>query len=54
MHCFKQVQPDLNVLHASMEDEGDGGSIDAEKKSVENLGKLHYKLEYDFEKGEVS
>lgn len=49
---YSQVQPDLNVLDTSMDD--DGASSDAEKKSVENLGKLHYKLEYDFQKGEVS
>jgi len=36
-------------------DEDDGDNEESEeKKSAENLGRLHFKLEYDFQSSEVS
>ena len=47
-----QVQPDLEALDTSL-DEEEEDSEEVEKKSAEKLGRLHYKLEYDFNKSEV-
>lgn len=48
-----QVQPDLEALDTSLDDEEEGVFEEVEKKSVEQLGRLHFKLEYDFPKSEV-
>lgn len=47
-----QVQPDLEALDTSLDEEEDD-SEELEKKSADKLGKLHFKLEYDFNKSEV-
>nr|WDE41106.1 synaptotagmin [Phoronopsis harmeri] len=44
------VQPDLEELEVNMEDNEDAES----KKSEVNLGKLQFKLDYDFQKGELA
>jgi len=49
----EQVQPDLEQLDTNMEENEEDGE-EEEKKSVEKLGKLQIKLEYDFQKSEVS
>ena len=46
------VQPDMEHLGSNMES-GEEEEEESEK-SVENLGRLQFKLEYDFQKSEVS
>ena len=47
----ESVQPDLESLEGNMEDvEGE----EKEEEEQENLGRLHFKLNYDFNKSEVS
>ena len=43
------MQPDLESLNLNMEDNEDAESTKSEVK----LGKLQFKLDYDFQKGEV-
>ena len=46
----EKVQPDLESLNLNMEDNEDAESTKSEVK----LGKLQFKLDYDFQKGELS
>ena len=45
------VQPDLESLEGNME--GDEEEEEKVEEEQENLGRLHFKLEYDFNKSEV-
>lgn len=45
------VQPDLESLDGNMEVDEEGEGEGEEEK--ENLGRLHFKLDYDFNKSEV-
>ena len=47
----ENVQPDLESLDGNME-EGEGE--EKEEEEQEQLGRLHFKLDYDFNKSEVS
>jgi len=47
----ESVQPDLESLEGNME-EGEGEEKEEEEQV--NLGRLHFKLDYDFNKSEVS
>jgi len=49
----EQVQPDLEQLDSNMEENDENDAEDGEKKSVEKLGRLQCKLEYEFQKNEV-
>lgn len=44
-----QVQPDMEELEGNMEDNEDVES----PKEEEKLGRLHFTLDYDFQKSEV-
>ena len=46
----ESVQPDLESLEGNMEDEE---GEEKEEEEQENLGRLHFKLNYDFNKSEV-
>lgn len=45
-----QIQPDIEELTQNMEDNEDN---DSKKSEVQNLGKLEYSIDYDFQKQEV-
>lgn len=45
-----QVQPDMEDLEGNMEDNEEAESA----KEEEKLGKLHFTLDYDFQKSEVA
>ena len=49
-----QVQPDLEAFDLSGDNvEDDNASDKSDKKASQELGKLHYKLDFEFQKGEV-
>ena len=49
--CHSQIQPDVEGLTHNMEDNEDSES---KKSELQNLGKLEYSIDYDFQKQEVS
>jgi hypothetical protein len=48
---YSQIQPDIEELTQNMEDNEDNES---KKSEIQNLGKLEYSIDYDFQKQEVS
>lgn len=48
---YSKVQPDVQELTRNMEDNED---TDSRKSEIQNLGKLEYSIDYDFQQQEVS
>lgn len=47
-----KVQPDVEQLTQNMEDNNE--DAESKKSEVQNLGKLQFSLDYDFQKQEVN
>lgn len=48
---YSQVQPDVQQLTQNMEDNED---TESKKSEIQNLGKLEYSIDFDFQQNEVS
>lgn len=48
-----QVQPDLDLLEENME-ENEAAQREDESKEPDKLGRLQFKLDYDFQQNQVS